>query len=182
MPSTPTYGLRYPALSNSPNVPQDIQNLAEDVEDEFERVDAKIATLAKTHARVDTPGDSAMSSYQSALTGSSVCGVAFVAPASGLVSIHFATAGYNTAGGAGAENKTSIWIGEGAVVNSGAQVKAANDNDMILHVGEVAYGLTGFATIAGLTSGNPYNVVLQHKVSAGTGTWLYRRVAVIPDV
>lgn len=44
MPSTPTYGFRYPALSDDPNVPEDIQFLADDVEDEIERVDADITT------------------------------------------------------------------------------------------------------------------------------------------
>lgn len=32
MPTTPTYAFRYPASTNSPNVPLDISNLATDVE------------------------------------------------------------------------------------------------------------------------------------------------------
>lgn len=36
MPTTPTYGFRYPGTGDLPNGPQQIQNLAEDVEDELE--------------------------------------------------------------------------------------------------------------------------------------------------
>lgn len=182
MPGTPAYNLRYPALSNTPNVPQDMQNLAEDVEDEVERVDAKFASLAAKNHRVDTQGTTGSTAYTGTLTGASVCGIDFVAPASGTVTIYFATAGFNTGGGAGAENKTSIRVGTGSVVGAGTQVWAPNDTDMILHVGEAAYGFAGYASVPSLTPGVTYNVQLHHKVSAGVGSWLYRRVKVFPDV
>ncbi len=38
MPSTPTYGLRYPASSNVPDVPTDMGNLALDVEGAFKEL------------------------------------------------------------------------------------------------------------------------------------------------
>lgn len=57
MPSTPTYGLRYPALSNSPNVPLDIQNLADDVEDEIERLDATVALLTALPTTIRKPSN-----------------------------------------------------------------------------------------------------------------------------
>lgn len=44
MPSTPTYGLPYPALSDSPNGPVQIKALADEVEVELTRIDARIAT------------------------------------------------------------------------------------------------------------------------------------------
>lgn len=44
MSSTPTYGYRYPALTDAPNVPLWVQNLAEDAEDETARIDANSAT------------------------------------------------------------------------------------------------------------------------------------------
>lgn len=40
MPTTPTYGLPYPALSDAPNGPSQIQALATEVEVELTRVDA----------------------------------------------------------------------------------------------------------------------------------------------
>lgn len=44
MPSTPTYGLPYPSLSDSPNGPAQFQALANEVEVELTRIDARIAT------------------------------------------------------------------------------------------------------------------------------------------
>lgn len=44
MPSTPTYGIPYPSLSDSPNGPAQMQALALEVENEITRVDARIAT------------------------------------------------------------------------------------------------------------------------------------------
>lgn len=41
MPLTAVYGLRYPALSDDPNVPEDLQHLAEDVETQIFRLDAR---------------------------------------------------------------------------------------------------------------------------------------------
>lgn len=43
MATTSNYGFHYPALTDDPNVPQDIQALAEDVDTEVARVDADIA-------------------------------------------------------------------------------------------------------------------------------------------
>lgn len=36
MPTTSTYGWRYPSSGDAPNIPQDIQNLANDIEDDLE--------------------------------------------------------------------------------------------------------------------------------------------------
>lgn len=44
MPSTPTHALRYPVLGDAPNVPLDIQRLAEDVERELTEMDALLIT------------------------------------------------------------------------------------------------------------------------------------------
>jgi hypothetical protein len=50
MPTTSNYSLRYPALSDDPNIPEDMQNLATDVDDEILRVDADITAQV---ARLD---------------------------------------------------------------------------------------------------------------------------------
>lgn len=44
MPTTPIYGLPYPALSDPPNGPAQIQALAEGVESELQRIDATADT------------------------------------------------------------------------------------------------------------------------------------------
>lgn len=45
MPSTPIYGLPYPALNESPNGPTQIEALAEAVETELDRIDDLITAL-----------------------------------------------------------------------------------------------------------------------------------------
>ncbi len=44
MGSTPTYGFRYPDSNNTPDVPKDIRNLADDVESEVARIDNALVT------------------------------------------------------------------------------------------------------------------------------------------
>jgi hypothetical protein len=51
MPSTALNALRYPALGDSPNVPLDLQRLAEDAERELNERDATIAALTTKTAR-----------------------------------------------------------------------------------------------------------------------------------
>lgn len=46
MPSTPTYGLPYPALSDQPHGPLQVQALAEEVEVELARIDAGFLNAA----------------------------------------------------------------------------------------------------------------------------------------
>jgi hypothetical protein len=107
------------------------------------------------------------------------CGIDFVAPPSGKVTILFGTAGFNSGAN---DNKTSVRVGTDATVGAGTQVYAANDNDMILFTGSVTYRITSFAEVTGLTAGNTYNVQMQHRVSAGTGSFPFRWVKVIPDL
>lgn len=45
MPTTPTYGLPYPALTDPPDGPSQFEGLASAVEAELERIDADVATL-----------------------------------------------------------------------------------------------------------------------------------------
>lgn len=62
MPSTPTYGLRYPALSNTPNVPLDIQNLATDVEAKFASLDASVALQTALPVTIRKPANESVTS------------------------------------------------------------------------------------------------------------------------
>jgi hypothetical protein len=45
MPTTPTYGFRYPSVTDPPNVPLDIQNLAVDVEAKIAAMDAILGAV-----------------------------------------------------------------------------------------------------------------------------------------
>jgi hypothetical protein len=100
------------------------------------------------------------------------------------VTIHYATAGF---GSAASEQKTAVRIGTGSTVGSGTEFYAADDKDMIVFnntgTGTTAntYGIGRVTEISGLTVGAVYNVQMRHKVTAGTGSWLYRVVKVVPD-
>lgn len=143
----------------------------------------KLVATATAYARVDTSGTTTSGSYTGTLTGAASCGTAFVAPPSGKVTILFATAAYPS--GANFETKTTVWVGTGSTVGAGTETLPANDNNMILFQSTatgIVYRTSSFAEVSGLTAGNTYNVQLRHKVSAGTGTFLYRTVKVLPDV
>jgi hypothetical protein len=143
----------------------------------------KLVAVATAFNRVDASSTTTNTSYTGTLTGGGAAGVAFIAPPTGKVTILFGTAGFND--GNGRENKTAVRVGTGSTVGAGTQVYAPNDNDMILVLTTAdtnTYGLSSFAEVSGLTAGGTYNVQVQHKVNAGTGTWLYKRVKVIPDL
>jgi hypothetical protein len=131
-------------------------------------------------ARQDVTGSITSTGYTGTMaSGSAPPGIDFVAPPSGKVTIHYAVAGFNSAV---ADNKTAVRVGTGATVGAGTQVYAPNDNDMILFTGTATYRMAAFTEVTGLTPGNTYNVQMQHKVSGGTGSFLYRLVKVCPDI
>lgn len=129
-----------------------------------------------------TDGNTASTSYVTNLTSAGFCGVSFVAPPSGKVTILFATASYNPS--ANVDNKTAVQVHQGGVIGSGTVQYAATDNNMILTnvAANLATRQGGFASVTGLTAGNTYNAVMAHKCSAGTGHWLFREIKVLPDV
>lgn len=68
MPGTPTYNFPYPSLTDDPNVPADMQLLAQAIEDEIERVDNNVslvlgATQAFTTAVVATAETTTSTAY-----------------------------------------------------------------------------------------------------------------------
>jgi hypothetical protein len=142
----------------------------------------RVVAMQTTFSRNLTDGNTGSTGYIVALTTAGTCGVAFVAPPSGKVTVLFGTASYN--GNANVDNKTAIRVGTSSTVGGGTEVYAATDNDMILtNVGaNIATRQSGFAEISGLTAGNTYNACMAHRVSAGTGHWLFRSIKVIPDV
>lgn len=105
------------------------------------------------------------------------CGVAFVAPTTGRVEV-FTTALLVNSGA----NTTAIApvVREGAVVGSGTTFDAGDVTKEFATTtaaggrGEVSH------LVEGLTPGADYNVRLEHRVGAGTGTASRRRVRVRP--
>lgn len=138
-----------------------------------------LVATATAFARNTTTGSTTSTTYITALPTAGTCGVAFVAPPSGKVTIHFHTAGFNSGAN---DSKTAVRVGTTGTVGAGTEVYAATDNDMILFTGAATYGIGAFTEVSGLIAGNTYNACMAHRTSAGTGSWLFRTIKVIPDV
>lgn len=65
MATTPLYGLHYPALSDAPNVPQWVQDLAEDVEAQIERIDDDFALTTVLPVWIRKPSTESVTSSTS---------------------------------------------------------------------------------------------------------------------
>lgn len=105
-------------------------------------------------------------------------GVTFVAPTTGAVMIHIAcNLGNDTAG---AETYMSYEIREGASLGIGTVFAGAVDRRAVMSTGtdNLDIGVPFLGT--GFTPGKLYNIVLQRRVSAGTGTWSRRILIVKP--
>lgn len=142
----------------------------------------------ETYATVIRPtvGDSQSDEYTFTATSYGVtttsgtyvtCGVAFVAPDSGAVTIHWAARLVNSTTGA---TEVSPAVRTGSTVGSGAVASAATSSGSLQVTGTSALGMGTSLLVPGLTSGATYNVRLEHKVDAGTGTARWRRVVVTP--
>lgn len=182
MAATPTYAFRYPALSNAPNVPQDVQNLAEDVEAKIVTVDAAVAALqnpADIGLNVEqlTSGTTSSTSYTATLTGGTACGLAFTAPASGKVIIlHNCRLSASTTAQLA---YSTIRIRTGASIGSGTDVLAADDNYSVSTKDDFVEGKGRSKMQTGLTAGVSYNVQQLYRSSSGAATFLGKELIVL---
>ena len=107
------------------------------------------------------------------------CGVAFVAAASGRAVISLAgqlsSATGNTA-------RVAPVVRTGDVVGSGTLFLGALDDNAVEVQGSSPVRAGVDVCVEGLTGGAVYNVRLEHKASAGTGTAVFRSVIVTPDL
>lgn len=118
-------------------------------------------------------------SFTGVLSPAGLCGVAFVAPPSGVVLIHTTCELKNSAG-----NFTACApaVRTGSVVGSGSAVLVPSV-DFAVRVDQSDFVGAGRPTrLAGLVAGNPYNVSLEQQVGAGTGTYARREVIVEPQL
>ena len=107
------------------------------------------------------------------------CGVAFVAPTTGRVCLDYACGIRNSTT---ATTAMAPVVREGGSVGSGTTFLAASDdNGVVILPGtfESCFGGRRLL-VTGLTVGATYNVRLEHRVSAGTGTLNRRSVTVSP--
>lgn len=184
--TTPTYGLPFLELADAPDLASATEDLALAVEDELTRIDANIATI--NGLTVAVAADSNVEGPYSSATptpGTNACAVAFTAPASGAVLVHWKADFW-----AAINDKASfvsMEVRSGAVIGGGAVVVAANSNDTLKVSGSVTTGVEarlGAGThrlITGLTPGTSYHARLMHFTEAGGNTTVfYRSVLVQP--
>lgn len=142
-----------------------------------------------TVAADDTPpavGESEIDSFTftnttygvAATGGYADCAAVFTAPTSGRVVILYGGSVQNS--NAGASTLISPVVREGGVVGSGAVVVAASDNEAIAITGTTNPHMGRHRFVSGLTPGSVYNVRLEHRVTASTGTSLRRNVTALP--
>lgn len=186
--TTTTYGFPYPELGDPPNGPDAVQDLAQAVEDKIELVDAAVTAITGlTHAFASSSTDETGFSNTTFAAGAAPVGVAFTAPPSGVVIVHFSvymTQNINTQVTiASFEMKTGVTVGSGTLVGAAANSDRAIVVGRAVNAGAVAMAQSGNWTLyTGLTPGASYNVRMMHCVDGGSGTILYRQILVQPMV
>jgi hypothetical protein len=133
---------------------------------------------------VAATGSTTSTTYTATLTSSTTPQQAFVAPPSGKVLIHWSC--YSTHTVANGFAYMSFEVRAGATLGSGTVFLAASDTNAIANrpsgagsVDDAQYGSSKLVT--GLTPGSSYNIQGMYKiVTAGTGTFINRRIIVQP--
>ncbi len=103
--------------------------------------------------------------------GAPLLGVTLTAPPSGRLRVGFSSLVSNSAAG---QTFLAPQLNAGAVIGAGATVVAASDNIAARCQGNLLVVSSSFWTYTGLTPGNPYNVFLMHRTTAGTATYQNR--------
>ena len=130
-----------------------------------------LCPLGEAQSSTDsTSGTTTSTSYTDTLTGTGTKTLAFTAPPSGAVAITIKASLKNSAG-----NYTAA-----AFRLSGASTRASSDSDQIFVLGTNEDTEETTTIVTGLTAGGAYTITMQHKVTAGTGTYNFRRITVRP--
>ncbi|HSL51991.1 MAG TPA: hypothetical protein VK878_23215 [Candidatus Deferrimicrobiaceae bacterium] len=117
-----------------------------------------------------TAGTTTSTSYTDTLTSSTTVTLNFTAPPSGSVAIIIRASMVNSAG-----NYTAA-----AFRLSGATTRVSSDSDQIFTHGTDENTDESTTIVTGLTAGGSYTATMQHKVTAGTGTYNFRRITMRP--
>jgi hypothetical protein len=102
------------------------------------------------------------------------CAVVFVAPTTGRVKLTYLGELDNSS--ASASTNIAPHVRDGATPGSGSDVLVPSLNIAHRNIGTDARRGAGVFLLQGLTAGNSYNVVLEHRVSGGIGTIQYRHL------
>lgn len=137
-----------------------------------------VATLASASDNVIRT--TAAVAYTSVLAPAGTCGVTFVAPQTGVVSIAVGAFFDNTL--AASFTIASAQVRAGAVIGAGGLVVAATD-DMAPYIsGTDGLSIAREFVYSGLTPGDTYNAEILQRVTAGTGTYQRRTITVRPEI
>jgi hypothetical protein len=106
------------------------------------------------------------------------CAVVFVAPTTGRELLLYE--GELDNGTATASTNIAPHVRDGATPGSGTDVLVPSLNIAARNIGTDARRYSAFFLLEGLTAGNSYNVVLEHRVSGNVGTIQYRHLVAMP--
>jgi hypothetical protein len=158
MGTTPNYAFPYPDAGDAPEVWVDMEELADAIDTKIKSMLDDLAALQPVQASNGDNNGSPTSVTTSTNNGSTVAGVAFVAPPSGRVMIHGNFVFQRGAGTGqlymGPQVRTGTTVGSGTVVynptsDPGAKVGGSGGD---VYAGGVSVLVTG------LTPGSNYNV------------------------
>jgi hypothetical protein len=189
--TTPVYGFPFLELGDPPDLAAGTENLATAIESKFISVDAAISAITGLDvAFASSSADETSFQNTTFAPGTTTVGVAFVAPPSGKVVVHWSGSMTQSINGG-----TTILAPEmktGGTIGSGTLTGGAANGDRALTCSRAVNSAPGisqlnaanFAHYTGLTSGATYNVRLLHcvdiAVGLATGNILFRQVMVVP--
>ncbi len=127
----------------------------------------------------DTSGTTTSTTYTATLTGGVACGVVFVAPTSGRVTVLNSSRIINNGANA---TYCGFSLRTGGTIGSGTVVMAEGDNRAIGHeqATNTLDRMTVSQLVTGLTPGATYNVQQLFRAVAGTGSFANKHLSVIP--
>lgn len=174
------YNLPYPASSDSPNGPTQIQALAVATHAGLAGIAADVAALlpAVSSSTQVTSGTTTATSFSATLTGGTACGVSFVAPSSGVVTvINTVQLVHNASGSA----VCSYVLRSGGSIGSGTSIQSASDDNAAIVVGSNTMRFSVVDFVTGLTPGSTYNIQQVFRVTTSTGTFARKTLTAVPQ-
>lgn len=144
--------------------------------DGIDTINGRILVASAT-ASDNTPRTTTSAVFTSVLVPAGLCGQSFTAPPSGKVHITWNVDQDNSAAGF---VSSAIVIKQGSTIGSGTGVLAADFQTSRMDYNGGQSRATGSHYQSGLVAGAVYNAYLEHLTSAGTGTFVWRSVTVMP--
>lgn len=204
MPTTPRFGWSTPVAADPSNLPAQLQALAQQIENTLgAHLDATTAhgrnNVGPNVQEKQSPQQFTFNNTSYSATANNagltveVCGLSFVAPASGIVAVGVGGSieSQNNRNGAllGWELRTGSTIGSGSILIGPSSPRALQGPQSVSDFGEARVGATRWSVVgsvdllpAGLTPGSSYNVRTMHVITPGpaTGQVLDRSIIVQP--